>query len=72
MMNPPTVEQFLSALIQEPVDDEQYELKKWQATNFLRDRARELQELVMEQALSKDVRLRAAECSNAVRQELRP
>lgn len=71
-MTPPTVEQFLSALIQEPVDDEQYELKKWKATNFLISCAREWQELVMEQALSKDDRLRAAECSNAIRQEMRP
>ena len=68
----PSVEQFLSALIQEPVDDEQYELKKWRATNYLIQVAKDWQDLVTDRELDKDVRLRAAECSNAVRQELRP
>jgi hypothetical protein len=71
-MIPPTVEQFLSALIQEPVDDDGYELKKWRATNFLISCAQSWQEMVVNQSLEKDVRLRAAQCAGAVREELKP
>lgn len=53
-------------------EDEEYVWAQWAGTTFLIDRAKELEQVAVDQGRSGEVRLVAAEYAVAIRRELRP